>query len=113
MATPNPGAMPNLAERIVVLDGLYSDAFVHEMQERLLKRGWTYSEGAHPGAELVHWVTELAADDAWVKTLLAGFSRQVQHLMFSRNASAGVLYPRHFLGVELTAHVISSISRAV
>ena len=43
----------------------------------------------------------------------AGFSRQVQHLMFSRNASAGVLYPRHFLGVELTAHVISSISRAV
>ena len=44
---------------------------------------------------------------------VAGFSRQVQHLMFSRNASAGVLYPRHFLGVELTAHVISSISRAV
>ena len=48
-----------------------------------------------------------------VKTKGAGFSRQVQHLMFSRNASAGVLYPRHFLGVELTAHVISSISRAV
>ena len=48
-----------------------------------------------------------------VQTLIAGFSRQVQHLMFSRNASAGVLYPRHFLGVELTAHVISSISRAV
>ena len=46
-------------------------------------------------------------------SLEAGFSRQVQHLMFSRNASAGVLYPRHFLGVELTAHVISSISRAV
>ena len=46
-------------------------------------------------------------------TEVAGFSRQVQHLMFSRNASAGVLYPRHFLGVELTAHVISSISRAV
>ena len=46
----------------------------------------------------------------WIR---AGFSRQVQHLMFSRNASAGVLYPRHFLGVELTAHVISSISRAV
>ncbi len=43
MATPNPGAMPDLAERIVVLDDLYSDAFVREMQERLLKRGLTYS----------------------------------------------------------------------
>ena len=51
--------------------------------------------------------------DTGASRVVAGFSRQVQHLMFSRNASAGVLYPRHFLGVELTAHVISSISRAV
>ena len=58
-------------------------------------------------------VLAAVAGYVYVDREVAGFSRQVQHLMFSRNASAGVLYPRHFLGVELTAHVISSISRAV
>jgi len=43
----------------------------------------------------------------------AGFTDQVQHLRFSRKASAGVLKPRHFLGVELMAQVSSSISRAL
>ena len=43
----------------------------------------------------------------------AGFTDQVQHLRFSRKASAGVLKPRDFLGVELMAQVRSSMSRAV
>ena len=43
----------------------------------------------------------------------AGFTDQVQHLRFSRKASAGVLKPRDFLGVELIAQVRSSMSRAV
>ncbi len=61
----------------------------------------------------VHTVLGTATIQVNKMMRLAGFSRQVQHLMFSRKASAGVLYPRHFLGVELTAHVISWISRAV
>ena len=36
-----------------------------------------------------------------------------QHLRFSRKASAGVLKPRDFRGVELMAQVRSSMSRAV
>jgi hypothetical protein len=44
---------------------------------------------------------------------VAGFTDQVQHLRFSRKASAGVLKPRDFLGVELIAQVRSSMSRAV
>jgi predicted transposase YbfD/YdcC len=44
---------------------------------------------------------------------VAGFTDQVQHVRFSRKASAGVLKPRDFLGVELTAQVRSSMSRAV
>ena len=43
----------------------------------------------------------------------AGFTDQVQHVRFSRKASAGVLKPRDFLGVELMAQVRSSMSRAV
>ena len=43
----------------------------------------------------------------------AGFTDQVQHLRFSRKASAGVLKPSDFLGVELMAQVRSSMSRAV
>ena len=42
-----------------------------------------------------------------------GFTDQVQHLRFSRKASAGVLKPRDFRGVELMAQVRSSMSRAV
>ncbi len=71
MATPDPEASLNgsaTGGRIAVIDGLYSDAFVREMQDILLRQGWTYSEGAYPGAELVHWVTELSADEAWVMT---------------------------------------------
>src|SRR5690606_15270390 len=62
-----------------VLDGLYSKAFVKEVQDALLRQGWTYSEGAHPGAELVHWVTELASSDTWVTALLSGFRRFLDH----------------------------------
>jgi hypothetical protein len=60
-------------DRIAVVDGLYPDGFIREVQDALLCRGWTYSEGAYPGSELVHWVTELSPDDAWVATLLSGF----------------------------------------
>ena len=51
--------------------------------------------------------------EAFFKVVGAGFTDQVQHLRFSRKASAGVLKPRHFLGVELMAQVSSSISRAL
>jgi hypothetical protein len=51
--------------------------------------------------------------DAQREAALAGFTDQVQHVRFSRKASAGVLKPRDFLGVELTAQVRSSMSRAV
>ena len=44
---------------------------------------------------------------------VAGFTDQVQRLRFSRKASAGVLKPRDFRGVELIAQVRSSMSPAV
>ena len=62
------------------------------------------------------WTNEHAAFDHVVTEIakvVAGFTDQVQHLRFSRKASAGVLKPRHFLGVELMAQVSSSISRAL
>ena len=43
----------------------------------------------------------------------SGFTDQVQHLRFSRKASAGVLKPRDFRCVQLMAQVRSSMSRAV
>ena len=56
-------------------------------------------------------IAQHLADRGW--RVVAGFTDQVQHLRFSRKASAGVLKPRHFLGVELMAQVSSSISRAL
>ncbi len=57
------------------------------------------------GMKMADEVTDLLIDKRHGHPTIeaAGFSDQVQHLRFSRNASAGVLYPRHFLGVELTA----------
>lgn len=56
---------------IGVHDGLYEAAFIRDVQDILIHRGWTYTEGARHGAELVHWVTELSAEDTWVGALLA------------------------------------------
>lgn len=60
-------------DRITVLDGLYSDAFVQDIQETLINCAWTYTEGAYPGSELVHWVTELSATEPWVAKVQAAF----------------------------------------
>jgi SM-20-related protein len=59
--------------RIQVLDGLYSDTFVKEVQNALIHSGWTYTEGAHPGADLVHWVTELSLAEPWVDAVHSAF----------------------------------------
>ena len=91
--------------------------FLHDPDKKVPQRivhedtAKRYLTGSDFDTEGFQWI----GDTLWIGDEFgpAGFSRQVQHLMFSRNASAGVLYPRHFLGVELTAHVISSISRAV
>ena len=53
------------------------------------------------------------AQIAAAQLMPAGFTDQVQHLRLSRKASAGVLKPRDFLGVELMAQVRSSMSRVV
>ena len=65
---------------IQVIDGLYPATFVKEVQDRLINRGWTYTEGAHHGAELVHWVTELDPGEAWVATLRSGFQPALDKL---------------------------------
>jgi len=76
-ATPVPEG--ELGGRVAVWDNLYPEDFVQEVQHNLLQRGWTYSEGAYPGAELVHWVTELSPQDTWVARLLSGFRNLIEH----------------------------------
>ena len=64
-------------DNVTVLDGLYPGAFVQQVQDDLLARGWTYSEGASRGADLVHWVTEMSADEPLVLTLRNGFQESL------------------------------------
>ena len=83
----------------IVIDASEADCYLMSLVENLARRH-------RSSIDLINAIISL-------KERGAGFTDQVQHLRFSRKASAGVLKPRDFRGVELMAQVRSSMSRAV